>query len=329
MTWLVWRQHRYEILGLLIGAALVAVGLVYGADLAVRVRTQFGVDSCNALPSACVSAVVQAGDRLQPFRYLVILLFFLPAIAGSFIGGPLFARDLEHGTHRLVWTQGITRMRWGTAKLLSVLAVAAAAAVGVALFGGRASTINGTSAGANAFQNFDIEGPAFVMYVVFGITAAAFAGTLSRRILPGMFVGLLLFGVVRLGVEFGLRPSYEPPITAIRTSGGVFPQEVIITSRTPGPAVGPGPWIVRIDFIDPEGRVVPEERVQALQNAFRPTAASRDTLTYLAANGVSQRIFYQPPDRYWPSQWIEALLFLVLSVTLGASTLLLLDRRDA
>ncbi|MDQ2915537.1 MAG: ABC transporter permease subunit [Chloroflexota bacterium] len=329
MTWLVWRQHRYELLGLLIGGVLVAVGLVYGADLAVRVRAQFGVDSCNALPSACVSAAVQAGDRLQPFRWLVILLFFLPAIAGSFVGGPLFARDLERGTHRLVWTQGITRMRWGTAKLISVLAAAAAAAVAVALFGGRASTINGTSAGANAFQNFDIEGPAFVSYVVFAIVVAAFAGTFSRRILPGMFVGLLLFGAVRLGVEFELRPTvYEPPITVVRTSGGVFPQEMIVF-LTAGQEVPAGPWITHTEFVDAESRVVPEERAQALLSSFRPTSTAHDSLAYLASKGVSQRVYYQPADRYWRFQWTEALLFLVLSATLGASTLLLLSRRDA
>lgn len=328
MTWLVWRQHRYEILALLLVAMLVAAGLVYGADLGTRVRAQFGVDACNSLPSGCLSAAVQAGDRLQPFRWLVALLFFLPAIAGSLVGGPLFARDLERGTHRLVWTQGITRLRWATAKLLSLLVVGAVAGVVVSLFGGRASMINGSGAGANGFEYFDLEGPAFVSYVIFAIAVGAFAGTLSRRILPGMFVGLLLFGAVRLGVEVELRPVYETPITVVRTSGGVFPQEIVVFG-THSQQVAAGPWITHTEFVDLEGRAVPEERARALLNSFRPTSGAFDTLAYMAANGVSQRVQYQPADRYWRFQWTEALLFLVLSATLGASTLLLINRRDA
>src|SRR5688572_6766633 len=49
MTWLVWRQHRYEILAMLGGAALIAALLIYGADLAVRTRAELGVDSCHVV----------------------------------------------------------------------------------------------------------------------------------------------------------------------------------------------------------------------------------------------------------------------------------------
>ena len=35
--------------------------------------------------------------------------------------------------------------------------------------------------------------------------------------------------------------------------------------------------------------------------------------TRLAAEGYRQRLVYQPADRFWPLQWAEAGLFLVLS----------------
>lgn len=325
MTWLIWRQHRFEILGLLGGAVVIAAALVYGADLATRTSAQLGIDACpGATTSAnCLTLALQGAERLHWFRLLPILLFVVPAVVGSFVGGPLFARDLERGTHRLVWTQGITRLRWGRAKLLSLLAVGGLAATLVALVGGRASTINGSAAtvyqATNGYANFDLEGPAFVSYVIFAIAVSAFAGTLWRRILTGMFAGLLLFGVVRLGVTFELRPNFEPPVTAVY--GATVP--------CPQCAVPAGAWIVGVDYIDHEGQVVPQERIQSLFQTFRPGPGRLDTILYFAENDAYQRVRFQPADRYWRFQWTEAILYLVLSAALGATTLMLLQRRDA
>lgn len=343
MTWLIWRQHRYEILGLLIGAVLIAAAMVYGADFAPRIRAELGVDTCRPLPTTnanCANLSNQASDLLAPFRLLVIALFFLPAVVSAFVGGPLFARDLERGTHRLVWTQSITRTRWAAAKLLTLLGVGAAAGAIVASVGGRASAINGVSTNTfqsfaissvgtdvptnalqnfQTFQNFDFEGPAFVSYVVFAIAIAAFVGTLSRRILVGMFAGLLLFGVVRLGVWYELRPNYEPPIAVVYSADTPFPQ-----ARVPV-----GAWVVRNDFVDAEGRVVPQDRIRALSEAFRPQPPRFEALPYFAENGAYQRVRFQPADRYWRFQWTEGLLFLALAGGFGAMTLLLLKRRDA
>jgi hypothetical protein len=339
MTWLIWRQHRYEILAMLVGAAFIAIGLVYGADYVPRIRAELGVDTCRPLPTTsanCAILSTQASDLAQPFRWLVLSLFFVPAVVGSFIGGPLFARDLERGTHRLAWTQSVTRMRWSAAKLLSILGIGFVAAALVASVGGRAGVINGVQAYiweqtvsftplaaaasvvTNPFQNFDFEGPAFVGYVVFAIAIAAFVGTLSRRILVGMFAGLLLFGVVRLGV-YELRPNYQPPMAAVYSAATPFPQT----------QVPPGAWVTRVDFLDPSGQVVPQDRVTALLNAYRPLPPRFDTLAYMADNGALQRVQYQPADRYWRFQWTEGLLFLVLTVGFSAAALMLLERRDA
>src|SRR5262245_62617250 len=58
-----------------------------------------------------------------------LLLLILPMLAGMFWGAPLFAREIEHATHRLVWTQGVSRLRWATTKFglvsLAVLVITA------------------------------------------------------------------------------------------------------------------------------------------------------------------------------------------------------------
>lgn len=335
MKWLIWRQHRYEILAMLLGAAFIAIGLLYGADFVPRIRAELGVDTCRPLPNTnanCAILSTQASDLAQPFRWLVLSLFFVPAVVGSFVGGPLFSRDLERGTNRLVWTQSITRLRWSVTKLLSILGIGVVAAALIASVGGRASVINGvqpygfeqsvsyfavaTSVPINPFQSFDFEGPAFVGYVVFAIAIAAFIGTLSRRILVGMFGGLLLFGVVRLGV-YELRPNYEPPVAVVYSADTPFPQ-----ARVPA-----GAWVVRLDYVDAEGRVVPQDRIRVLMEAYGPPRF--ETLPYMAENGAYQRVRFQPADRYWRFQWTEGLLFLALAGGLGAMTLVLLKRRDA
>lgn len=335
MKWLIWRQHRYEILAMLLGAAFIAIGLLYGADYVPRVRAELGVDTCVPLPNTnanCALLSTRASDLIQPFRWLVLSLFFVPGVIGSFVGGPLFARDLERGTNRLVWTQSVTRLRWSATKLLSILGVSVIAATLIAFVGGSATMINGFSFGQsvgfatavaasvpiNPFQNFDFEGPAFVGYVIFAIAIATFVGTLSRRILVGMFAGLLLFGAVRLGV-YELRPNYEPPMAAVRSTATPFPQT----------EVPPGAWVTRVDFLDPNGRVIPQARVNALLNAYRPQPGHFDTLAYMAENGAQQRVQYQPADRYWRFQWTEGLLFFVLTIGFSAAALTLLKRRDA
>src|SRR4029453_7285318 len=58
----------------------------------------------------------------------VVLL--LPALIGLFWGAPLLARELEAGTHRLVWNQSITRTRWLAVKL-AVTGLAAMTAAGL------------------------------------------------------------------------------------------------------------------------------------------------------------------------------------------------------
>ena len=39
-------------------------------------------------------------------------MLIAPAVIGMFWGAPLVARELEAGTHRLVWNQSVTRTRW-------------------------------------------------------------------------------------------------------------------------------------------------------------------------------------------------------------------------
>src|SRR5262249_59666397 len=64
-------------------------------------------------------------------QWLFLALIVVPGLAGMFIGAPLLARDIEQGTHRLLWTQGVPRRRWLATKLALVFGAVAVAAAPV------------------------------------------------------------------------------------------------------------------------------------------------------------------------------------------------------
>jgi hypothetical protein len=78
-----------------------------------------------------------------------------------------------------------------------------------------------------------------------------------------------------------------------------------------------------LERLGQEGRF---EVVVTVDDVARPKP---DPEPYLAAHDVYQRVLYQPADRYWTFQWIEAAIFFALSGVLALLTLLLVRRRDA
>lgn len=328
MLWVAWRQQRIQIVAMLGLAIVVAVGAVVLGGYAQRLRIDMGVDSCVQLPTMnypCSAALEGQWRRaLEPWRYLPVAFYLVPALVASFIGGPLLAREFERGTHRMAWTQGIGRVRWAATTLGLLVACAVVAGGIVAASSGQLGPprIGGSQLGPRgAFDTFDFEGPAFISYVVFGLVAGAFFGTWSRRILVGMFVGLLVFGSVRVFVLSEVRPRYEPPVAIPMTRAGT--------------AIPNDAWNLGPDAIDGQGRPVSRDRVGALVSEFyrqpQPVQFGRgyDPEPYLAANDVYQRVLYQPADRYWTFQWIETGIFLALSGVLALLTLVLVRRRDA
>jgi hypothetical protein len=282
MTWLVWRQHRYELLGLVLGGVLIALALVWGVAVATTVREELEVDRCQptlATNVNCTLLAVQAGERVQPFRWLLVALFFLPAIVGSFIGGPLFSREFERGTQRFAWSQAVSRLRWSAGKLGALMAAGAIGGLAVALAGSPGRAING--GGPNAFTNFDIEGPAFVSYVLFAIAVCAFVGTISRRIITGMFVGLLVFGGARLAVMYEARPNYQPAITV---SYGASDAHLWGQFKVPD-----GAWHLGTQYINANGDAVPSGLVTEPLSLVCPTAQHLPGLWHLRPDDVPRR----------------------------------------
>ncbi|AYF27717.1 transmembrane transport protein [Micromonospora tulbaghiae] len=267
-----------------------------------------------------------------PDRYAQTMLFLaggfalVPALIGAFWGAPLVARELEQGTHRLVWNQSVPRRRWLAVKL-AVLSVAAALVAGVlgALLTWAAAPVDRVAGDRFSTVLFGARGIAPVGYAVFGLVLGVVAGLVLRRTLPAMAVVFLAVVVVQLAVPNLLRPHYLPPerVTVPMTSEAVN-RARNLGSITGSPVVGgldvPGAWVTDISPLrTADGRQLSDE---AFGTCFRDpprTGASGtfgDTAVCLGKLDLHVDLAYQPNRRFWAFQWIE------LALHLGAAGLL-------
>jgi hypothetical protein len=138
----------------------------------------------------------------------------VPLLVGLFWGAPVVAREIEHDTHRLLWTQGISRRRWALAKagLLggAVTAFAVVYGLGAAWW---YEPLGRVDVRQSRFTQvfFDLQGVTPGGYPLFAVALGVFAGTVAPRVLPSMALTLAGFVGARVAVAL-LRPHYMAPV---------------------------------------------------------------------------------------------------------------------
>ncbi|WP_422741642.1 transmembrane transport protein [Micromonospora sp. WMMD754] len=306
------RQFRLPALAGLLLLALAGAGLLrLGADV-------------RAVPDPA---------RL-PDRYAQTMLFLaggfalVPALLGAFWGAPLVARELETGTHRLVWNQSVPRTRWLTVKL-AVAGLAAALVAGAlsAALTWAAAPVDRVAGDRFSTVLFGARGLAPVGYAVFALVLGAVTGLLLRRTLPAMAVVFLVVIAVQLAVPNLLRPHYLPPerVTVPMTADAVN-RARNLGSITGGPVVGgldvPGAWVTDISPLrTADGRQLSDAAFGACFRDPPRTGATGtfgDTAVCLGALDLHVDLAYQPNRRFWPFQWIELALYLGAAGLLAA-----------
>ena len=123
MLWVVWRQHRLALAGTLalfgvLAAFLVAQGIGMHATW-----NQLGLGrppTPSAPPGSRALAITFENEYLTLGMYAPRVVMFVPLVVGALVGAPLLARELESGTFRFAWTQGIGRTRWLVTKLVAL-----------------------------------------------------------------------------------------------------------------------------------------------------------------------------------------------------------------
>jgi hypothetical protein len=312
MAWVTWRQHRAQLLaglGLLVAVALAALG----TDLPIRAAYHHDTLS-QCLPpathSGCDIIVRHFEDQFAGWAAAVRGLAVLPVLAGLFIGAPLLARELEHGTHRLAWTQGVTRRRWllSKAALLAAATLVAGSIASAVVMWWRAPF--DTLEGRIAPSGFDIEGLVVPAYALFALALGVLAGLLFRRTVAAMTATLLAFAATRLAVLELLRPHFLPPL-----------QRTVPASDT-GRQVGD--WILSDTLVDAGGRQITAGRENLA--ILHAQLAGIDPHAYIVTLGWKRVLSYQPAGRFWTFQLIEAGLFVALAAAVLLLTLWLVRR---
>ena len=332
MSWLIWRQYRAStaITGVLVGLFAVLL-VITGLNMASQFHADFGAclaaNSCR-FPTADVSFGSGALGVIVQFSLAV------PAILGMFLGAPAVAREVETGTAHFAWTQAVTRRRWLTVKagwlLLAALAWGGAVGALVTWWSGPQNTV-----AASQFNpgTFDVQGIMPAAYSLFAMALGIAAGTLIRRVLPALVVTLGVFFAVRLIIADWVRQHYMTPVTSIYN---------VALGNTPRPKGAT--WILGGGFRGPNGPLARPggDLVASTSNGFPATDIPAACRAYfvqgpgqaplfpcLTSHGYSQYITYQPAARYWPFQFIEAGIFVVLAAALIAVAFAVINRRDA
>ena len=314
MAWVTWRQHRPHLLASSAVLAAVAIGAL---ATALPVRDAYhrqALSSC--LPPStrpgCDLIVAHFRSEFGSLAGVGRYLFLLPALA-LLIGAPLLAREFEHGTIRLAWTQGVSRRRWLLSKtaLLAGAVVVAGALLGAIAIWWR-SPFDHVD-GRISPSSFDVEGIVVPAYALFALAVGVLAGLLLRRTLPAISVAAAAFVAVRLGVEKLLRPSYLAPLHS----------SVLGT----GPAGRARDWVLHDTLVDSVGRSITTAREDLA--VLHAQHAGIDAQQYVAALGWRRLITYQPADRFWTFQGIEAAIFIVLALLVVGAAAALLRRRPA
>ena len=323
MSYLAWRLYRVPgaiALGLL--AAFAVLMLITGVQVAGQWHSALAActtsHSCGNLPGRLFLGS-------HPVGFLVILTLGIPAILGLLLGAPLVAAEAEAGTSVFAWTQGITRRHWLAVKagwlLLAAAAVSAAISALVTWWSGPDNALQGD--GFNPGR-FDIMGVVPVAYSVFAVALGITAGALLRRVVPAIGATLLgfiatralIFGWARphyMGAvthAFGLTQSYTPAGAAWQVAAGVLTPGGTQLPVTDGPDIGPN---------------ISASAVPASCHGLPDPA----TLSCMQSAGFRQFVTYQPADRYWIFQGIEAGIFVALAAVLLAVTFYVIRHRDA
>lgn len=278
------------------------------------------VATCGA-DGDCSSATATFLSSYRLLQDLGNVVIVLRAIIGIFWGAPLVAHELETGTHRLVWTQSVTRTRWIAVKLgLVGLASMAVAGLFSLMMTWWSSPFDRVS--MNQFPVFSERGIVPIGYAAFAFALGVAVGVIIRRTLPAMATALVGFVVARVAVTIWVRPNLEAPVhltSALHmTSGMGFNQ----TNNGPISVVGghAGDWVFSDRIVDGAGH--------AVGGNFLDQGACLQSRGSAACIGrLREVLVYQPASRYWAFQSYEMAIFLGLAVICGAFCVWWMRRR--
>lgn len=321
MNWLAWRLYRTRIL------TATAVLAAFGIALSV---TALSISDLYAEVAACTTDCAAAtstflarfSDSAGFTVYLAVLaaLYLFPALIGVFWGAPLVAREVETGTHRLIWNQSVTRTRWLAAQLAVGCGLAAtttgALSWAVTVW---AQRLDSASHDRIMPLVFAARGIVPVAYAIFAFLLGATAGMLVRRTIPAMAATLAVYTAAAAAMPLWARAHLVParhgtiPLTddnlqGISVSGDTGVMEAVAADV-------PDTWTVANRTVTSTGAAFTGPADPAVCG---PKASPEACQEWIFSLDLRQDVLYHPGSHFWPLQWAESGILLGLAALLAA-----------
>ena len=340
MNWLVWRQHRRQLMifGLLL-AAFTVLTILSGNHFWHGYQQALATCRQNPATPSCSDIQSILGPSYGALlRVVYVTALGVPLVLGLFLGSPLLSKEYEEGTNKLVWTQSVSRRKWLTTKLVWALVFAAFYGLAISLLTSWwARTPNALEHSRFDTGQFDVQGIMPLVYSVFFTTVGFTISAWFRKTMIALAVTLGLFIAFQASVGEWVRPHYMSPVSITAQMG---PDD--LQSKVPV-----GAWLLQRGVLDSNGKAIgdifpaaPPQCQQIIQQQtspgngsairVKPAPGAGDPIdACLNQAGFHQIAKYQPSYRYWDFQRIEAGIYLGMTAIAIGATYWLVLKRDA
>ncbi|MFJ7247651.1 ABC transporter permease subunit [Kitasatospora sp. NPDC098652] len=300
-------RHRPALLTLLTVMGVISLALLLHGWYVHNGLDRSGAASCDPTTDACTARFKQFRRQYgNGMLELDTVFYVLGGALGAFLGGPLLAREFEHGTVRFAWTQGAGRSRWTAGGLLVVGTVLTAVSALFGLLLRWWSEPLMLMSGGFGPEVFGHAPPVMVGRVLVAFGAAALAGAVLRRTVVAVGLGLAA-SVALLFLADAVRSHYLAPL-----------EEPVHTLNS---LALDDRWVLNTWFSDPAGH-----RISA-DDFYKLGDSGAQWQSLLRDGGYTAHQVYQPADRFWPFQWIEFGWTVLLAVALCAAAVWWVRRR--
>jgi hypothetical protein len=320
-------QHRAALVTIFAAFIVFVVAIVVGRDAVSSSYAGYLAAGCTlAHPTdlgVCANTANQFAD-IPSFTPLVIALRLFPLVIGAFVGAPLIAREMESGTYRFAWTQGVgrTRLLVVTLAMLALIVTPVAVALGF-LFGSwymHPYEVINLAVGSHWQSGlFTTTWWMIPMWTLFALAFGTLIGAVVKRTVAAIAATAAAVGGILLAV--GL---YLPRIFGI---GAVASSRMLLNGMNSGPlnmtaSHGQGPagsWLVRAWYVGPGGHVLgikAANRVSIKVNGLLESlkGGTSAALRWLALHHYTYWVSYQPANHFWILQAVVGLVMLALTL---------------
>ncbi|MGH9252608.1 MAG: ABC transporter permease subunit [Acidimicrobiales bacterium] len=328
MIWFTWRQFRTQTWITATALAALGVVLVISGRSIADAYTAANIAACEGDCSTAINNFlnqVRSGTNGTVYNLANAGIQVVPALIGIFWGAPLIARELETGTHRLAWNQSVTRTRWLATKL-AIVGAAAAVTAGLLSWAVTSWAHHIDNAADNRItpELFGSRGIVPIGYALFGFVLGVTLGMLIRRSIPAMAATLGVYLAAAISMPLWFREHLVP---ASHTTNPLDTSSVdqLMIQGDPSDGVGdpmtvvgsdnlPDAWVLSNQTITPTGEVFTGP---ADPQYCGPDAGATKCEAWVDTLGLRQDLTYHPASNFWPLQWTETSIFLVVAVLLA------------